>query len=63
MNIHISGLDSGNKDNYKSQTEILNKLFPYEDLKKKQLIIILNIVRTQNGMLLFIQIKTPIILI
>lgn len=35
MNIHISGLDSGNKDNYKSQKEILNKLFPYEDLKKK----------------------------
>lgn len=36
MNIHISGLDIKNKDNYKSQTDILNKLFPYTD-KKKQL--------------------------
>lgn len=34
MNIHISGLDSGKKDNYKSQTAILNKLFPDADYKK-----------------------------
>ena len=35
MNIHISGLDSGKEDNYKSQTEILNKLFPEADNKNK----------------------------
>lgn len=37
MNIHISGLDIKNKDNYKSQTDILNKLFPYTDKKKTTL--------------------------
>ena len=34
MNIHISGLDLGNKENYKCQTDILNKLFPDTDKEK-----------------------------
>ena len=61
MNIHISGLDLGNKGDCESQKKILNILFPDTDLNKKTSDYIVKFVRSQNGMLLFIQIKTPII--
>ena len=33
MNVHITGLDLRNEENYKSQVEVLNKIFPEKDEK------------------------------
>ena len=58
MNVHVTGLDLRSEENYKSQVEVLNKIFPEKDEKNSTSDYIVKYSKNPNGKPLFIQIKT-----